>query len=278
MCRLAAFPPGFARDDAIEILKHFENNNTDGTGTAYVENKRFVVEKYPKSLSKVLSKRRLLDHMPYDGWTIAHLRAANRGDVKAVNTHPFVAGRWCVCHNGTFDEYKVVKLALGNKVKFEGETDSEAAANLIMNAGPKGFAETVDMAGVFLALNIRGDLWAIKTSGDLEIQALKGDKVLLASRFSYTEFPNSDQAQIGWYHFDKEGKYIKHRKVRESGITYHRPTMACGPCAGENWQNRVTFGTSSTNIRSGNVRHVTQHSGYDPDGRSSPWCYGHSGD
>jgi predicted glutamine amidotransferase len=272
MCRLAAFPPGFPRDDAIEILKNFENNNTDGTGTAYVKDKQFVVEKYPKALSKVLRKRRLLDHMPYNGWTIAHLRAANRGDVKKVNTHPFVAGRWCVCHNGTFDEYKVVKLALGNKVKFDGETDSEAAAHLIMNAGPKGFAETVDMAGVFLALNIRGDLWAIKTSGDLEIQALKNERLLLASRLSYADFPNSTEAQIGWYHFDKEGAYIKHRKVRESGITYHRPSMACGPCAGagEDWHSRLTYGGNATS--KGNVRNVTQ-SGYDPDANHGTWPY-----
>lgn len=275
MCRLAAFPPGFPRDEALEILKHFENNNGDGTGVAYVKDKQFVVEKYPKALSKVLRKRRLLDHMPYDGWTIAHLRAANRGDVKAVNTHPFVAGRWCVCHNGTFDEYKVVKLALGSKVKFEGETDSEAAAQLIMNAGPKGFAETVDMSGVFLALNIRGDLWAIKTSGDLEIQPLKkNERILLASRFDWSEFPDSTEAQIGWYHFDKDGKYIKHRKVRESGITYHRPGPACG--GNDDWRNRLSIGTNST--PKGNVKHVTQSALYDPDAHHSTWPYGHSGD
>ncbi len=275
MCRLAAFPPGFPRDEALDILKHFENNNTDGTGVAFVKNKQFVVEKYPKALSKVLRKRRLLDHMPYDGWTIAHLRAANRGEVKAVNTHPFVAGRWCVCHNGTFDEYKVVKLCYGNKTKFEGETDSEAAAHLIMNAGPKGFAETVDMAGVFLALNIRGYLWAIKTSGDLEIQALKKDQLLLASRFDWSKYSGSDEAQVGWYHFDKEGRYIKHPKVRESGITYNRPTTASG---GEEWRNRVTFGTGSNSTPSGNVRNVTQHSSYDPDAHSGCWPYRCNGD
>lgn len=276
MCRLAAFPPGFPRDEALDILKHFENNNTDGTGVAYVKDKQFVVEKYPKALTKVLRKRRLLDHMPYNGWTIAHLRAANRGDVKVANTHPFVAGRWCVCHNGTFDEYRVVKLALGNKVKFDGETDSEAAANLIMNAGPKGFAETVDMAGVFLALNIRGDLWAIKTSGDLEIQALKNEKLLIASRFNFIDYATSDVAQIGWYHFDKDGKYIKHKKVRENSITYHRPAnYSFGPCSDNQRRTPPTRIVESSSH--GNNVGPGGCSSYDPD-NNSPWPYRNCGD
>jgi predicted glutamine amidotransferase len=228
MCRLAAFPPFFPRNDAIDILKNFENNNTDGTGAVWVEGKKFVVEKYPKALTKVLRKHRFLAHMPHNGWTLAHLRAASHGDKSFVNTHPFVAGKFAVCHNGTFDEFKIVKLALGNRVQFDGETDSEAAAHLISVAGPKRFSETVDFSGVFLVLNIRGDLWAIKTSGDLEIQALPKDEVVLCSKFDPKKFPDSEEAQIGWYHLDKEGKYIKHKKVREGTVTYHNPSPECG--------------------------------------------------
>ena len=232
MCRLASFPPFFPRNEAIEILKNFENNNTDGTGAAWVEGKEFVVKKYPKSLTKVLRKHNFLGHMPHNGWTIVHLRHASHGDKSFVNTHPFIAGKFAVCHNGTFDEFKIVKLAL-NRIKFEGETDSEVAANLISVAGPKRFSETVDMSGVFLALSIRGDLWAIKTSGDLQIQALKDDQVVLCSRFDFTKYKDSDEAQIGWYHLDKDGKYIKHKKIRDGCVVYHRPTAACGQFNGQ---------------------------------------------
>lgn len=227
MCRLAAFPPGFPRQDALEILKHFENHNTDGTGAAWINDGKFFVEKYPKALTKVLRKHRFLRHMPHNGWTIAHLRAASHGDVRKVNTHPFVVGPWAVVHNGVLSEHKIVKLALGNRVKFDGETDSEAAAHLIANAGPKKFAEVIDMSGVFLALNIRGDLWAIKTSGDLELEALKGNRTLMASKFDPIVYEKTAEAQVGWYHFDRHGAYLKHKKIRESFFPYRRMAEPC---------------------------------------------------
>jgi predicted glutamine amidotransferase len=234
MCRLAAFPPNFPRADAIEILKEFENNNTDGTGAAWVEDGKFVIDKYPKSLTKVVRRHRFLRHMPHNGWTIAHLRAASVGDNKFHNTHPFIAGPWAVCHNGTFTEHKIVKLALGNRIKFDGETDSEAAAHLISVTGPKKFSENVDYSGVFLALNQNGDLWAIKTSGDLKIQSITNDRVLLASTFDICKF-DPVEAHIGWYHFDPQGRYIKHRKQRDSWSPVRRPIPprhdACGPSA-----------------------------------------------
>lgn len=228
MCRLAAFPPGFPREDAIDILKKFENNNTDGTGAAWIENGRFMVEKYPKSLTKVLRRHHFLENMPHDGWTIVHLRAASVGDNKFHNTHPFIAGKWAVCHNGTFSEHKIVKLALSNRVEFEGETDSEAAAHLISVTGPKKFSENVDFSGVFLALNQNGELWAIKTSGDLEIQALIRDRVLLASSLDSEKFSSPVEAHVGWYHFDQFGRYIKHKKQREVWKQYHN-ISSCGP-------------------------------------------------
>lgn len=228
MCRLAAFPPGFARDQAIEILKNFENNNVDGTGATWVEDGKFVVEKYPKSLTKVLRRHRhFLDHMPHNGWTVAHLRAASHGNISIQNTHPFVANNFVVAHNGVFSEYKIAKLALESKVKFFGETDSEAAAHLIASSGPKKFAETIDFSGVFLALNIHGDLWAIKTSGQLEIIPLKQERTLLASVFDPEKYEKAVEANVGWYHFDKDGKYIKSRKIRDSYAVYRGGPM-CG--------------------------------------------------
>jgi len=224
MCRLAAFPPGFPRKDAIDILKSFENNNTDGTGAAWIKDGEFQVEKYPKSLTKVIRRRRFLDHMPHNGWTIAHLRAASHGDNKLENTHPFIVNnKWAIVHNGIFSEYKIVKLALSPHVTFLGDTDSEAAAHLIGTVGPKKFSETIDFSGVFLALNIRGDLWAIKTSGDLEIQALTQERVLLASEFDHTAYERSVEGHVGWYHFSETGQYIRHKKNRDSFQRYHSP-------------------------------------------------------
>ena len=51
MCRLAAFPSSFPREDAIEILKRFENNNTDGTGAGWIdENGVMIQDRDPKKI------------------------------------------------------------------------------------------------------------------------------------------------------------------------------------------------------------------------------------
>ena len=113
MCRLAAFPPMFPRRKALEILANFYAGNEDGTGSVYVKDGKFVVNKWRYRLETVIKRKfPLLDHMPYDGWTLAHLRAASHGKIRKVNTHPFIRGDWAVVHNGIFSEYKIVKAAL----------------------------------------------------------------------------------------------------------------------------------------------------------------------
>lgn len=213
MCRIAAFPPGFSRDEAIEILANFENKNTDGTGSAYIKDGKFVIEKWARPFSSVIKRKPFLTHMPYnDGWTIVHLRAASHGGNCKENTHPFVVGPWAFIHNGIWSEHKLVRLALSKAVDFEGETDSEVAAHFWNIIGPKKFAESVDFGGVFMGLNIRGDLWVAKTSGDLEIKALPQKQVLLASELSLQNYEGKVDALNGWYHFNSKGEYVKHKE------------------------------------------------------------------
>jgi hypothetical protein len=213
MCRIAAFPPNFPRNEALEILSNFENKNTDGTGVVYLQDGQFVVNKWAKSFSWVVKNRSFLTHMPYNkGWTLVHLRAASHGNNRKENTHPFVVGPWAIIHNGIWTEHNLVKLALSNTVKMKGETDSEVAANFWNIIGPKQFSQVVDYSGVFMGLNKNGHLWVAKTSGDLEIQALKHNQVLLASEFDILKYPNRVDGVNGWYHFGPFGNYIKHKE------------------------------------------------------------------
>lgn len=216
MCRIAAFPPGFGRIEALEILANFEDRNTDGTGSAYVKDGRFVVDKWAKPFSTIIKSKPFLAHMPYDGWTIAHLRAASHGDNLKQNTHPFIVGPWAFIHNGVWSEYNLVKLALSKQVEFAGDTDSEVAAHLWNIIGPKKFSEEIDFGGVFMGLHRSGALWVAKTSGDLEIKALKKDKVLLASEFNRQKYEDTVEGLHGWYHFDKNGGYVKHKENKQS--------------------------------------------------------------
>lgn len=214
MCRLAAFPPNYPRAAALNILRDFEAQNTDGTGYTYIKDGKFVTRKWPTSFSKLIRNGKgLLAHMPHPGWTIAHLRAASHGGNTMQNTHPFEIGKdWAICHNGVWSEYSVAKLALSKYEKFIGETDSEVAGHLINNIGPKKFARSLNDCGVYLALNIDGSLWVIKTNGDLVLNTLKNEQVLIASELSYQKFEEQRGALDGWYHFDEKGFY-KSNKV-----------------------------------------------------------------
>lgn len=213
MCRIAAFPPGFSRTEALDILANFENQNTDGTGSAYVKDGQFVIEKWAKPFSKIVRRRPFLSHMPYnDGWTIVHLRAASHGGNKIENTHPFVVGDWAFIHNGVWSEYELVKLALSKQTQMVGETDSEVAANFWNIVGPKVFAKAVKFGGVFMGLHRNGKLWVANTSGDLEIKALQGERVVLASEFNRQEYEDTVDAMRGWYEFDKNGRYLHHKE------------------------------------------------------------------
>lgn len=224
MCRLAAFPPGFKRDEAIDILTDMERCNTDGTGYAFLHKGQFVIKKSPVALKDILAKDKdsFLNHMPYyDGWTIAHLRAASHGDNTMNNTHPFnINDKWCVAHNGIWSEYNVVKLALRKQIKFQGETDSEVAAHLLNIAGPKNFSFEVSHGGVFLALKKNGELWAIKTSGDLEYIKPRNNPYCLSSEFPIEKMNKTKTFQEGWFQFDKYGNLIDLEEYEEVTPSY----------------------------------------------------------
>lgn len=247
MCRLAAFPPRFSRVEALEILANFENQNVDGTGSAYVKDGEFIVEKWAKPFSKVVRRNRFLSHMPnHDGWTIVHLRAASHGCNKVENTHPFIVGDWAFIHNGVWSDYELVKLAISNQVKIVGETDTEVAANFWNIVGPKTFAKAVKFGGVFMGLHRNGKLWVANTSGDLEIKALSGQRIVLASEFNRQNYENTVDAMRGWYEFDKNGRYLRH-KENDSTWTGGYPYRG---------SSSVTCGSSRN---SGNVESYGQH-------------------
>lgn len=225
MCRLAAFPSFFEKRHAIKILEEFSRGNTDGTGVVYVKDGEFVNQRWPISLAKVMSKQLpLLDHMPYDGWTIAHLRAGTHGGNTVENTHPFIKNKWAIAHNGVWSEHALVRAALKKHVKFEGETDSEVAAEVFATVGPKQFSKIVNFGGVFLGLNLNGELWVVKTSGDLEMTKTKYG-MLLASTLPLCL--RGEEQPDGWLKFDRFGDLLDQRETKYSFMS--EPTGAFDP-------------------------------------------------
>ena len=222
MCRLAAFPPGFGRDEAIRILKHMEGMNKDGVGQVHVRpDGRFMVTKYPGSLSGLLSKedgKNFLAHMPYDGWTIVHLRMATHGEAAVRNTHPFTAGEWCLAHNGIWTAHKEVRALLKQSTKFLGDTDSETAAHFLNTIGPKKFEQVMD-SGVYLALNRNGKLWLLKVGGSIESKEIAG-KFVLATDIAVDKGVWPNPMHNGWYRFSAKG--IPEGQSKDAGIGYYK--------------------------------------------------------
>ena len=210
MCRLAAFPPGTSKEYAHEIVSNFVRGNDDGVGTAYLKGKSFVINKFPYSYDQAKrEKKALFDHMPYEGWTIAHVRMATHGEHTYANTHPIIRGDVAVVHNGVFSACEMVKAALHKAVKWQGETDTEVGAYMLDQVGPEGFYKAMYCgSGVWMALHRDGHLSVTKLSGDLDYMGTKDGKVFLAS-----EFPRNGKvipltATAGVYNADAEGKPI----------------------------------------------------------------------
>ena len=160
--------------------------------------------------------------MPYNGWTLAHLRAASHGEVAKRNCHPFLIDDWAVIHNGIWSEYNIAKLIFEKQgIQFEGETDSEVAAHLLNLVGPKKFWKEVDRGGVFAGLKKNGQLWIMKTSGDLVWLTRKDGTILLASNLG-VEYKTDKEAELGWYHYSKEGFLLdRYKEKKEKKVEYN---------------------------------------------------------
>jgi len=210
MCRLAAFPPNCSKEDALKILLGFASGNPDGAGSVYVKDGHFKVNKWPISLRQVLSEKLpLLDHMPYPGWTMVHLRAASHGDNIPQNTHPFIKGNWAFCHNGIWRDYSIVKAAFSRLYRFEGQTDSEVAAQMFAAAGPRKFIRSVKDGGVYLALHRSGKLYAVCTEGGDMSYTETPNGIIVASTFP--EYTSQVTIDSGWLKLNPEGTLVKKR-------------------------------------------------------------------
>lgn len=218
MCRQIAIPANFSRKETINILKSIMGVNTDGFGYSYVQNGKIIVKKWKKSFEHVLHKKGkdILNHLPHSGYTIIHMRLCSCGTVSKQSSHPFKVGNMVACHNGTWGDYELVKLALGKEIQYESDTDSEIGINLINKIGIKKFTNSVDYAGVFLVLNKSGYLWVSKTSGNLVLNELDSGQYLIASELP-DRYDNQVEADEGWYCFNSQGKLVTN-KIKPSKI------------------------------------------------------------
>lgn len=205
MCRVIALPPNTSKIVAKNLLKNLCVGNSDGVGSVYVKDGEFIVNKYPTDYDTVAEKKLpLLDHMPYNGWTLVHVRAASHGKNTFNNTHPFVTEDFAMIHNGIFREWRIAKALLKDNT-FKGQTDSEVAARVWETIGRKKFLEILS-SGVFMFLNRRGQLDVICCEGN-DLAFKRTDKgILLASEFQGKR--GVVEVQKGAFRLSRTGKFL----------------------------------------------------------------------
>lgn len=230
MCRLMAACPGMKRNDVLDLIQDMLGTNTDGFGFGYLGDKgEFVIQKTNLSLEESLKKKSSKNFIswPEDRWVIFHIRRASVGAVCYRNAHPFLINNQFIgCHNGSFKEHSLIKAALP-KSEYNSDTDSEVALKFLAKIGHPKFNKICGDNGVYLTINLKGELCAIKNTfqGDLKIVNLKDSK----SNFLISEMPvmsdlKDEELDAGYYIFDKQGKLIK-SKIKKSELSgYQTPS------------------------------------------------------
>lgn len=213
MCRIIAIPPNTTKKAALEIIADMYGDNEHGTGEVYLSEGKFVLNKYGQSFSKVVKKGKVfLNHLPHNGWTLAHIRKVSVGAQCKENAHPFISldGQMALAHNGTLPQTDLLSLYLQTINGFVSNTDSAASCELISRIGVKDFTEFVNWGGVFAVLNLDGSLEISKISGELALH-LRDDKTcLIASEFDADKYKNIELLR-GYFKFNANGTYSKHK-------------------------------------------------------------------
>ncbi len=126
MCELFGFSAAKKTDITDYLREFFAHSSKHPHGWGLMQEDRCVIKGAEKAAdSKMLAE--LLDTLPPQKLTLAHIRFATVGSVRTENCHPFsgfdISGReWTLIHNGTIysgsEPYRYINVQ-------SGDTDSE---------------------------------------------------------------------------------------------------------------------------------------------------------
>ena len=161
------------RQVVIDGLRRLEYRGYDSAGIAVVAGGELYTRKKAGKIANLVAAIEA-DPLPESGTAIGHTRWATHGAPTDVNSHPHVAGRIAVVHNGILENHAALREGLG--AEFTSETDTEVAAQLLNREVVAGASLVDAMRAVVTRLE--GAFTLVAVSAD------EPDKIVAARRNS----------------------------------------------------------------------------------------------
>ncbi len=193
-----------AGDVVVAGLKRLEYRGYDSAGVAVPVEDRI---EWRKKAGKIvhLEDEIAVRPLPETGTAIGHTRWATHGAPTDANSHPHVAGRIAVVHNGIIENFASLRAEFD--VEFASETDSEVAAHLL-NREVAGGATLVEamravaprLEGAFTLVAIDalepGRIVAARRNSPLVLGQGEGEYFLASDVAAFIEFTR-DAVELG---------------------------------------------------------------------------------
>ena len=186
-------------------LRRLEYRGYDSAGIAVPSGGRI---EYRKKAGKIVNLTGEIeaDPLPSEGVAIGHTRWATHGAPTDENSHPHVAGRVAIVHNGIIENHDQLRAEL-DVVEYASETDSEVAAHLLRREvdGGAGLLEAMrtvvaKLEGAFTLLAVDAEdperIVAARRNSPLVVGVGEGEYFLASDVAAFIEYTR-DAVELG---------------------------------------------------------------------------------
>nr|WP_108870467.1 glutamine--fructose-6-phosphate transaminase (isomerizing) [Tessaracoccus timonensis] len=218
MCGIVGYVgPRNAKDVVISGLRRLEYRGYDSAGVAVASGGRI---EWRKRAGKIANLEAAIEAEPLGQTDVAigHTRWATHGAPTDANSHPHVAGRIAVVHNGIIENHAALREQFDEE--FTSETDSEVAAHLLNREVRSGKGLTEAMRAVAPQLEGAFTLVAIDAEEPQRIVAARRNSPLVVGKGEGEFFLASDVA--AFIEFTREAVELGQDQIVEldaDGIT-----------------------------------------------------------
>ncbi|RRD06693.1 glutamine--fructose-6-phosphate transaminase (isomerizing) [Arachnia propionica] len=179
------------RQIVVDGLRRLEYRGYDSAGIAVVADGELSHAKKEGKIANLAAAMEA-DPLPRSGTAIGHTRWATHGAPTDANSHPHLAGRVAIVHNGIIENHAALKADLD--VPFASETDSEVAAHLLDRELGRGADLVAAMRAVVKRLEGTFTLVAIDSQDPDRIVAARRNSPLVVGIGEAEYFLASDVA------------------------------------------------------------------------------------